>query len=310
MRSITLYHVTTAENAEAILRDGFPEIDSFFGAADALVGVWLSDRPLNSSDGALGDAILAVAFNIEPGELSFYELVDNGRSFRQWCLPASLIRRHGKVSIVPTETDERFWSLTDIEYLERLFLSVHKTDVAIKDSIAALEASKTLLLRAQQLLDGQTNDQAPAKAAPVAKALDILVRTVVEQSQGKARAAFYIADAAGRELYHVTGMPQAYANFVDGFAISPESLACGLAAATGQPIITSDVRAEPRWKPWLWLAREFDYRACWSFPVQNSGGKVVGTFAIYYKEPTEATQQDIDLASELTRAAAAIISVQ
>jgi two-component system CheB/CheR fusion protein len=103
-------------------------------------------------------------------------------------------------------------------------------------------------------------------------------------------------------------MAQAYARCVDGFAISGQSLACGLAAFTRQPIITPDVFAEPRWKPWLWLAKEFNYRACWSLPIETSAGKVVGTFAMYYKDPTEATPPDLDLASTLTRTASTIIS--
>jgi two-component system CheB/CheR fusion protein len=90
--------------------------------------------------------------------------------------------------------------------------------------------------------------------------------------------------------------------------ISPQSLACGLAAATRHAVITPDVLAEPRWKQWRWLAKEFDYRACWSFPVETLGGKIVGTFAMYHKEPTEATRCDLELASKLTRTAAAIIS--
>src|SRR5262245_24500705 len=49
-------------------------------------------------------------------------------------------------------------------------------------------------------------------------------------------------------------------------------IACG--ASARQPIITRDVTEEPRWKPWLWLANEFDYRACWSFPVETSSGIV------------------------------------
>ena len=147
-----------------------------------------------------------------------------------------------------------------------------------------------------------------ANSASFAEILDVLVRTAMQQTEGDARAAFYIADAGGAALYHVIGMPQAYAKHVDGFPIGPQSLACGLAAATGRPIITRDVIEEPRWKPWLWLAKEFDYRACWSFPVETSAGKMLGSFAMYYKEPREATQRDLDLAQTLTRAASLIMN--
>ena len=59
---------------------------------------------------------------------------------------------------------------------------------------------------------------------------------------------------------------------------------------------------------WRWLAKEFDYRACWSFPVETRQGKLVGTFAMYYRQPTEPKQRDLELVSVLTRAAAKIIS--
>jgi len=142
----------------------------------------------------------------------------------------------------------------------------------------------------------------------LAQRLGALVRTAIERSNGAARAAFYVSDDTGIALYHVIGMPPAYAQCVDGFAISPESLACGLAASTGQAIITRDVAEEPRWQRWLWLAREFDYRSCWSFPVKTPAGRVVGTFAMYFKEPREATQAELALAAALTRVAAGIIS--
>ena len=138
--------------------------------------------------------------------------------------------------------------------------------------------------------------------------LEVLICAAIEHAEGKARAAFYLSDAAELELHHIVGMPPEYARCVNGFAISEQSLACGLAVATRRPIITSDVSGDPRWKGWLWLAKEFGYRACWSFPVATSSGIVLGSFAMYYAQPREATPRDVDLASVLTRTAATIIS--
>jgi PAS domain S-box-containing protein len=103
-------------------------------------------------------------------------------------------------------------------------------------------------------------------------------------------------------------MGDAYAGRVDGLEIGPKSLACGLAAWSGQPVITPDVEDEPRWKPWLWLAREFHYRGCWSFPVETSAGKIVGTFAMYFKTPRRPTARDRELITSLTHSASIIIS--
>jgi two-component system CheB/CheR fusion protein len=101
-------------------------------------------------------------------------------------------------------------------------------------------------------------------------------------------------------------MPDEYARCVDGFPIGRQSLTCGLAVATRQAVITPHVSEEPRWKEWIWLANQFAYRACWSFPVATSSGRV--SFAMYYPEPHEATPGDVMVAAVLTRAAATIIA--
>ena len=39
-----------------------------------------------------------------------------------------------------------------------------------------------------------------------------------------------------------------------------------------------------------------------NIPVETPDGKIVGTFAMYYEEPTEPKQSDLELASALTHA--------
>lgn len=150
--------------------------------------------------------------------------------------------------------------------------------------------------------------QAAVNGAPLDVSLGILIRAAIKQTARDARCAFYIADADAAELYDVSAMSDGYARCVAGFRIGPESLLGDLAAHTGEPIITPDVTKDPRWKDWLWLAKEHDYRGCWSFPVANATGKLVGTYAMYFKEPREPTNRDQQLVAALTRAAANIIS--
>lgn len=145
---------------------------------------------------------------------------------------------------------------------------------------------------------------------PLEVSLGWLVRTAVKHLGRDARTAFYLADPRGMELHHVVGMPASYAECVDGFKIGSDSLACGLAVYNGKPVITSDVKAEPRWKPWLWLAEKYDFRGCWSFPVRTSAGRVVGTFAIYLREPREPQPGERAFAAALQQAAAIIIDRQ
>ena len=171
-----------------------------------------------------------------------------------------------------------------------------------KKAEAALRQSETRLAGQRKALELALNGE------PLAMSLGVLVRTAIDQLGEGVRAAFYLANRAHTGLHHVVGMSAAYAEAVDGFEIGPASLSCGLATHTGLPILTSDVTKEPRWKPWLWLAEKFDYRGCWSFPVRTEAGRFVGTLAIYWRRPREATPRELELAAVLTATAAIIIA--
>jgi PAS domain S-box-containing protein len=134
------------------------------------------------------------------------------------------------------------------------------------------------------------------------------VRAATDGLGHDTRAGFYLAHDNATSLHHVVGMPPEYAEAVDGLEIGPESPACGLAMYTGQPVLTGDVTKDARWEPWLWLAERFDYRGCWSFPIQTAVGEFAGTFAVYFRQPREATDRDLELVSLLTDTASIIIS--
>jgi hypothetical protein len=110
--------------------------------------------------------------------------------------------------------------------------------------------------------------QAAIHGAPLEDSLGILAGIVTEETAGEARTAFYIADPDLTCLHPIRGagdMPESYLKQVEGFVIGKDSLACGLATATGRPVLTRDVFEEPLWKPWVHLAKEYDFRGCWSF---------------------------------------------
>lgn len=161
----------------------------------------------------------------------------------------------------------------------------------------------------QSWLAGQKEAfQAAMSGRPLAESLGVLVRTAINQTHGAARAAFFMVPPGGEGLEHIVGMPESYARATKGFAVGPESLACGLAAHNGEPAITPDVESEPRWIPWRDMAREHGYRACWSFPVQIDGGPALGTFALYFRDPREPTPRELELAAVMSHAAAIILS--
>lgn len=184
-----------------------------------------------------------------------------------------------------------------------------QSDRAESNGGALEHSAREALQHRKKWLDGQNEAfEAAVNEAPLDQSLEILIRTAIAQLGGKARGAFYLANDEGTELRHLVGMGEAYARDVDGFRIGVDSLACGLAFDTNAPVITPDVRQDPRWEPWLWLAEKHNYRACWSFPVGTSPGKLVGTFALYFEEPRSPMPGELDLADSLVGTASIIIS--
>lgn len=199
----------------------------------------------------------------------------------------------------------------DHTFLRKIYPYVSETKAITGVAITFMDISDharagALIARSRSWLSAQKEAfQAAMNGASLETSLGILVRTLSNQSRERGRCAFYVAD--GGVLRHVVGMSDEYARCVDGFEISPESLACGLAAATGKPVITADVIDEPRWQSWIWLAEKFGYRGCWSFPVETAEGGLIGALAMYSREPGLPTSMDLELAQVFTQTAGVIM---
>lgn len=97
------YHTTDA--AETILRDGFRDATGLYLMANfTLTGVWLGNVPMTVNEGAKGDQVLRV--ELPDGiDLTDYEVVEEFKSYREWCVPAALINEHADVTMLPESDD-------------------------------------------------------------------------------------------------------------------------------------------------------------------------------------------------------------
>ena len=102
------------------------------------------------------------------------------------------------------------------------------------------------------------------------------------------------------------GLPKFYNNLVEGLAIGEGVGSCGSAAALRKPVIVEDVFAHPYWAPYQEVARQAGFAACWSYPVIQSDGAVIATFATYYRTrraPSEDELSTIRAFAEILRLA-------
>jgi two-component system, cell cycle sensor histidine kinase and response regulator CckA len=105
-----------------------------------------------------------------------------------------------------------------------------------------------------------------------------------------------LADETGTRLRHgaAPSLPEFYNQAVDGLAIAQGMGSCGTAAFLQQRVVVEDIETHPYWKGFR-SAREAGLRACWSEPVFSSEGDLLGTFAIYHREPCSPKEEDLQL---------------
>ena len=78
-------------------------------------------------------------------------------------------------------------------------------------------------------------------------------------------------------------LPGHYSAALDNLEIGPFVGSCGTAAYLAAPVTVTDIAHDPKWADFKGLALPLGFKACWSTPI-CSGGRVVATFAFYYRE--------------------------
>jgi PAS domain S-box-containing protein len=139
--------------------------------------------------------------------------------------------------------------------------------------------------------------------------LDALCRLVEELASG-CLSSILLLDPNTNSLCHgaAPSLPAEYSEAIDGLVIGPSVGSCGTAAYRGEPVIVSDIATDPLWADFRELALAHGLRACWSTPILSSaGGRVLGTFAIYYREPRSPTPQDSNVIEQITHLASIAI---
>ncbi|WP_265529624.1 GAF domain-containing protein [Sphingomicrobium marinum] len=139
--------------------------------------------------------------------------------------------------------------------------------------------------------------------------LSMLIHAVEEESQSEVIGSILLLDEDGKHLLHgaAPSLPQAYNDAIHGIEIGPEAGSCGTAAFKRQPVFVSDVRTDPKWADFKDLALENGLLACWSIPIMSAAGDLLGTFAMYHRQPREPLAADIELVDFVIRTAAVII---
>ena len=143
-----------------------------------------------------------------------------------------------------------------------------------------------------------------ANNAPLSEILSNLVLMIEGQSPEMLCSILLLSDD-GNHVQHAVApsLPENYVKVIDGSPIGPKHGSCGTAMFRGKPVIVSDVSTDPLWEEYRNFAWAIGVAACWSTPIMSSKGKVLGSFAMYYREPRSPDGEERHLTDVATKLA-------
>lgn len=146
-----------------------------------------------------------------------------------------------------------------------------------------------------------------ARGAALAEVLANLI-VAVEDMRPAMIGSIQLYDRRNRCIRHGAAphLPDAYNEAIDGAAVGPRAGSCGTAIHHGKTVVVEDIASDPRWVDYRALALKHDLRACWSTPIRDASGAILGTFAMYYRTPARPSRADralIDRARSLAQIA-------
>lgn len=122
---------------------------------------------------------------------------------------------------------------------------------------------------------------------PLPELMDLVCREV-ERIAPEVVASVLSVDGRGHlHPLAAPSLPAHVCDALDGVAIGPAVGSCGTAAYRNASVVVTDITTDPLWTDYKALFAPTGLRACWSSPIRDHRGAVVGTFAFYFREPRE-----------------------
>jgi len=171
----------------------------------------------------------------------------------------------------------------------------------------------TVRKQAEMLKNGQKQVlEMIAACAPLSESLTALLRLIEGHTTPGMLGSILLLDKKGEHLCHgaAPDLPAEYVAAIDGLPIGPNIGSCGTAAWTKKSVFVEDIATDPRWQDYRAITLPHGLRACWSTPIFDRQNRVIGTFAMYYRQPGLPTPEQLQLIETTTHIAAIAISRQ
>lgn len=131
--------------------------------------------------------------------------------------------------------------------------------------------------------------------SPLSETLTIIARLVESQGSGMC-CTIWLPDEDGKTLYCAAApsLP-GFGTHVGPTFVGPKGASCGTAVYRREPVYVTDIMSDALWEDYRDLFVPYGIRSSWSRPLFTREGKVLGTFAILYREPRTPDTTDLRL---------------
>jgi formate hydrogenlyase transcriptional activator len=131
--------------------------------------------------------------------------------------------------------------------------------------------------------------------SPLSEVLTHIAQLVESQADGMF-CTIWLPDEGASHLYcAVAPSLLGFCEHVGRTVVCAEGASCGTAVYRREPVYVTDILTEPSWDDYRHLMLPYGIRSVWSRPLFTSEGKVLGTFAILYREVRTPDSTDLQL---------------
>ena len=129
------------------------------------------------------------------------------------------------------------------------------------------------------------------------------VALLVESNLTGSICSILLLDSSGKYLNYgaAPSLPDFYLEATQSFEISQGKACCATAAYNDEPVYVKNMQQHPYWKPCIDLITRAGLVSCWSEPIHDLQGKILGVFTLYFRESRSPEPAEIEIIKQLAQ---------